>query len=79
MTKEQFLGKVKEMLPELNDLIVQKAESISKSGCIDFDDFEDNFFLPKVFISAMGEMIRDQYRPLSNEGINVRDNISYFL
>ncbi len=79
MTKEQFLEKVKDILPDLNELILKKAEEISKSGCIDFESFENDYMLPKIFMSAMGEEIKFQYKPFVKENMKIRDNMINFL
>ena len=79
MTHEQFLTKVAELLPDLDKWILEKAESITKSGAIEFSDFEDNYALPKAFLSAMGKEIEFQYRPLDAQGKKVAKNIQHFI
>ena len=64
MTKEQFLAKVKEMLDDgFIDFIMQRADKALKSGAINLEDYEDDCVLPKIFMSAMGEEIKWQYKP----------------
>jgi hypothetical protein len=79
MTKEQFLSKVEELLPDLNELIREKAQTLLNSGAVDLESYSDNFLLPKIFISAMGEEIKNQFAPPIKKEIKVRDNIVHFL
>jgi hypothetical protein len=79
MTEEQFLEKVREMLPELNELIMAKAQKVFKSGAIEPSDYEDNYLLPKIFISAMGREIERQYKPFMRQDVSTRNNLYNFL
>jgi hypothetical protein len=79
MDKQQFLDKVKEITIEMQDWIMKKAEESLKSGAFDINDYEDNYILPKIFISAMGEEIKFQYKPFDRKDVKTRDNLINFL
>jgi len=79
MNKEQFLSKVNEMIPDMNEWIIKKAESIVASGAVDLESYDDNYLLPKIFMSAMGAEIRFQYKPHATRDIKLRNNIETML
>ena len=78
-TKEQFLAKVQEMLPELNKMIMEKAAKAYQSGAIDPQDYEDNYLLPKIFMAAMGKEMTWQYMPHDKKSKSSVENLSHFL
>jgi hypothetical protein len=75
MTREQFLNKVKEMLPDMNLMLLEKAEEVLLTGAFDLESYEDNYLLPKIFLSAMGEEIKFQFEPFSKVDKKTRNNI----
>lgn len=79
MTKNQFRTKTKQLKKEISKLIDNRVEKVINSGCVDFDSYENNFLLPKIFIAAMGDEIKFQFKPLSKEGIEEMKNMSFFL
>lgn len=79
MTKTQFRSKVKQLKKEVNRLIDNRTEKILRSGCVDLNDYENNFVLPKIFMSAMGDEIKWQLKPLDKNHIKVRNNMVHFL
>lgn len=80
MTKEQFLQKVDEMTGEdFKKFIMERASKAWNSGAIDGESFEDNYLLPKIFLSAMGEEIKFQYKPHSKQDIELRDTLATVL
>jgi hypothetical protein len=82
MTKEQFLEKVKEMLEDgFVEFVMERAGKVLKSGAINLEDYENDYVLPKLFMSAMGEEIKFQYEPFSHDKsmIRERNNIAKFL
>ena len=79
MTELQFLDKIKEMLPDLNRLILEKAKKVFSSGAVDTESYENNYLLPKIFLCAMGKEISWQYEPHSKKDKKVVKNLGYFL
>jgi len=81
MTKEQFMDRVADMLPELSSLVMDRASKIADSGCVDLASYDDDFRLPKMFMAAMGAEIAWQYKPISMDRKERRiiKNIERFL
>lgn len=79
MTEQEFLDKVREMLPELNELIMKKAQRVFGSGAIEPSEYGDNYLLPKIFMSAMGKEIEWQYKPSQKRDVATRNNLANFL
>lgn len=78
-TKDQFMAKVQEMVSELPEFIMERAEKAWNSGAFDPEKYEDNYLLPKIFMSAMGEEIKWQFKPLDKNSLKERDNLIHFL
>ena len=79
MTEQMFLDNLQEMLPDLQELILEKAKKVFSSGAIDTESYEDDYLLPKIFLSAMGKEIEFQYLPHSKDDLKARNNLVYFL
>ena len=80
MTEEQFLEKVKSMLGEdFEAFVMNRAKKAFKSGAIDPEKYGNDYILPKIFMSALGEEIKWQYSPNRPCQIRVRNNLEKFL
>ena len=79
MTEKQFLEKVIEMLPQVNNLILEKAKKVFSSGAIEPSLYEDNYRLPKIFLCAVGKEISWQYDVHSKEYDKIVKNLGCFL
>lgn len=79
MTKTQFRQKSKILKREVAKLIDERIEKILISGGINLPDHDNDFMLPKAFISACGAEIQFQFRPLSSEMRKVSKNIELHL
>ncbi len=79
MTKTQFRQKTKSMKKDVNKFIDEKIEKLLVSGCIDLESAENDFRLPKCFMSAIGHEIKWQYAPHSKEGKETVENMTHFL
>lgn len=79
MTKSQFRKNTKALKKDVLKLIDNRIEKAINSGAIDFDTYENNYLLPKIFLSAVASEIEFQYRPLTKEGIKERNNLKLFL
>ena len=79
MTEEQVLEKIESMLPEVMELIKRKTEKALSSGAINLDDFEDNYLLPKMILSAIGKEIEFSYRPPQSKHQKYVNNLWKFL
>ena len=79
MTKDQFLVKVKKLLPDLNNMILEKANKAFDSGAINSEDFENDYLLSKIFLSAIGGEIKSHYAPSNIRYVRLRNNLEKFL
>ena len=78
MTKEEFIMRVAEMIPDLTSLVMDRARKLVNSGAIDLEEWDNNYRLPKIFMQAMGKEIASQYRTTEKDMETV-NNISRFL
>ena len=78
MTKEEFIMRVAEMIPDLTSLVMDRARKLMDSGAIDLEEWDNNYRLPKIFMQAMGKEIASQYRTTDRDLPTV-ENISRFL
>lgn len=60
-----------EVLKLIDDRLVKGLNN----KIFELDKYEDDYRLPKMFISAMGEIIRYQFQPLLEEEIKERNKI----
>jgi hypothetical protein len=79
MTKKQFIKKVKELHKQTNKTLLEKAEKILKSGCIDLNNFKNDYVLPKIFITAFYNKMSFQYRPFDVLAKREVKNLQYFI
>ena len=79
MTNDQVIKKVEELLPQINELILEKTKKALNSGALDVESYENNFVLPKIILSAIGEEIKWQFKPLNQAALKARDNLVSFL
>jgi len=79
MTKTQFKKKVKDLKRSMNKLVDDRVEKAIKSGAINFEDYEDDYVLPKIFIYAVADEIKFQFKPLYAEHLKEAKNLTYFL
>lgn len=79
MTHDEFRQKVHELKGEVSKLIDNRMEKIIKSGCIDFEAYDNDYILPKIFISAVGSEIEHQFKPYSPNDIRSVNNMKHFL
>jgi len=79
MTKTQFRKKTKALKKDISKLIDNRIEKAINSGAIDFDQYEDNYLLPKIFMSAVGFEIEFAFRPLTKQDIKERNNLKLHL
>ena len=62
-TKDQCLEKLAEMADQVKGHIMEKAAQLLKSGAINLPDFENDYQLPKILLTASLEHEADQWRP----------------
>lgn len=64
-TEEDFIKKVSELMDTSKVEAIEKARQIYHSGCIDPEDFENDYILPKCFMVAFGKEMVSMWSPLS--------------
>jgi len=79
MTKREFRIKTRRLYKDCSKMLDARIEKILNSGCIDLKDFEDNYGLPKAFMTAFGKEISFQYRPLTEDLKETAKNIEVFM
>ena len=79
MTKEDCLQKIEEMIPDVVSLIRNRAGEYLGYGAIELEDYEDDYVLPKIFIYAVADEIKFQFKPLYAEHLKEAKNLTYFL
>jgi len=79
MTKRQFIEKVKELIKVQNKTILEKAELIFELGGINLDNFENDFLLPKAFMTARDKRLADDWSPLTEESKEIANRIALLI
>ena len=79
MTRTQFKAKCKALKPSINRLIDERIDKALNSGCLPLDSYDNDFELPKAFMSAVGSKIEGQFKPLTKELQKETNNIKLFI
>ena len=79
MTKNQYYAKCEEIKADVILIIDERIKKAAESGAVDFDQWEDNYLLPKITFSAIVREIERQFAPLTREHKKEVDNIYRFL
>jgi len=79
MTKDQFKERVQELIIENDRMINEKVDKILSSGCVDLDDYENDFRLPKCFMYAIGKEMQYQWRSHDKALMGEAENIALFM
>lgn len=57
-----------------------KLDQIFRSGAVDLEDFDDDYFLAKIFAFAIAkECLMLRWRPLSRNGYEIAANLAHFI
>jgi len=79
MTKTQFMRKVRQLIKSNNEEILKEALKFQDCGAVNFEDYDNNFALPKIFMSAVCNHLAWQWRPLTAEHKKTVDNLKHFI
>ncbi|MFW6247202.1 MAG: hypothetical protein ACOC22_03475 [bacterium] len=79
MTEEQFLNNFNALLPALEKMLINKAKKVIKSGAINLQQYEDNYQLPKIVLSAIAKDVPNQYSPINNQDRQEIEKICKFI
>lgn len=61
--KDIFLDRVEELADETHDDILKSARELLKSGAVDLGEYEDNYILPKLFMTAYALRMEELWSP----------------
>lgn len=77
-TKEQVKEKIAQLIESDIDYVQKKIDKILNSGCLDLDNEDNNFVIPKCIISAIYSNLAYQYdqKPVWKKQIK---NIKMFI
>jgi hypothetical protein len=79
MTNQYEVTKrIKEMLPDVTTSILKQAERLLNSGAVSLEDYEDDYQLPKIILTACLSEIADSYKPHDKTDIKTVNNLRYF-
>ena len=79
MTKTQTKDKIRGITKNIRKEIEKLMEKTLKTGAVDIAQYEDNYRLPKIIVSAILKELTRQYRPLTKEDQAESENIYRFL
>lgn len=61
-TKENVRAKVVDMIEnDLPSILIEKVDKLLDSGAINFENYEDNYLLPKLIMQALGTCMSRLY------------------
>lgn len=79
MTNQYEVTKrIKEMLPDVTAGILNQAERLLKSGAVDLDDYDSDYELPKIILSACLLDVVGYYMPYDPGAIKTVKNLRNF-
>lgn len=80
-TKEEILSKVDSLLENSTNEIKKHIERVLETGCLNLNEYENNWILPKLLVSsAYGKMQRSFEPPKDNRKLKKElKNINYFM
>lgn len=81
-TKENVRAKVVDMIEnDLPSILIEKVDKLLDSGAINFENYEDNYLLPKLIMQALGSCMSRLYSnpyATAKEKKEIR-NFGYFI
>lgn len=66
ITKEQLKEKTIELLNNAHEEMVEKIDKAINSGCMDLENADNNYLLPKILVSALLKDMVFQYKPMGD-------------
>ncbi len=79
ITKEELIQKINELIKPNNSEMLGKIDIILNSNCIDLDDYDNNYLLPKIIFTALLIDASEKYEPFGKEAKKEVRNILKFL
>jgi len=78
ITKYETLIRIKEMLPDIMTGVLKQAEHLLDSGAIDIDDYNKDYVLPKIILTACLYDLAYSYKPYNKDDIKTVNNLRKF-
>jgi hypothetical protein len=78
MTDKQIKSKVKELVKTLAADIEHEAIALSRTGAVDASEFDDDYRLPKILVTAAVESRKNGFRPLCTDDRKHVANLARF-
>lgn len=63
MTREDAKNKTLELAKDMFARVEGKIDKALNSGCVDLDEYQDNYALPKIILSAIMMDLCDKTKP----------------
>jgi hypothetical protein len=79
MTNDEFLEKVDILRGKLGEYIMEQAELAAHSGALPLSEWKNNYELPKVFMCALANSIKDTYMPYRDDLKKLVKNLEHFI
>ena len=79
MTEQQLYQKTLELMEQVSERISDQIKTALKSGAINLDQYEDNYLLPKILVTAILRQNADDYEPIGARDKKEVKNIGYIL
>lgn len=83
MEKESLDQKMEELFEDTVEVMREKYKRLTKSGCLELSEWEDNYKLPKSIMSALCADLEYEWMPvftsLIGEVEDIKENIRLFL
>jgi len=77
-TKHDVLTKIGELLVQHEAQVRETAEKLLRTGAVDVADYEDDYRLPKIILTAALADCSTMYRPLHDEDRQTVNNLRNF-
>ena len=65
MTENQLFMKIDELACKLPADVIKRYKRIKASGALNYEDYQDDYLLPKMLITAILRDLEFQYKPLA--------------
>jgi hypothetical protein len=68
LTESQFLSMISELFDRSKESALKSAHELWNSGAIEPENYENNYRLPKMFMTVYSSTMKGQYAPLGGWG-----------
>jgi hypothetical protein len=79
MTRKQLESKVRNLLVQQDITILEKLEKVIHSGAIELSDYQNDFLLAKIFMTAVDKFMVSQWEPHHKDDLKTVENLGCFI